>query len=104
MPETIALHTELRPGRELDYERIHAQIPAELDTALRDAGVRGWRIWRDGTHLFHLVEVDDYAAMRAALADHPVNVAWQAQMDELLAVPDDYSGQDSGLPLVWRLP
>ena len=104
MPETIALHTELRPGRELDYERIHAQIPAELNTALRDAGVRGWRIWRDGTHLFHLVEVDDCAAMRAALADHPVNVAWQAQMDELLAVPDDYSGQDSGLPLVWRLP
>lgn len=42
--------------------------------------------------------------MRAALADHPVNVAWQVQMDELLAVPDDYSGQDSGLPLDWRLP
>ena len=104
MSETIALHTRLKAGAEAEYDRVHAVIPAELDGALREAGVRSWRIWRDGTHLFHLVEVDDYAAMRAALADHPVNVAWQAQMDELLAVPDDYSGQDSGLPLDWRLP
>jgi L-rhamnose mutarotase len=102
--ERIALHTRLRPGREDEYDRVHAVIPPELNAALRRAGVRTWRIWRDGLDLFHVVEVDDYQAMRRALRDDPVNVAWQARMDELLDVPDDYSGDDRGLHRVWGLP
>jgi L-rhamnose mutarotase len=101
--ETVALHTVLKPGKETDYDRIHATIPPELDAALRAAGVHQWRIWRDGRDLFHVVECDDYQGMRAALRDHPANVPWQAQMDELLEVADDYSGRDSGLGLVWSL-
>ena len=104
MTERIALHTRLKPGRELNYERIHAEIPDPLDARLRATGVRGWSIWRSGRELFHLVEVEDYAAMRHALADDPVNVAWQGRMAELLEVADDYSGDDRGLPLVWHLP
>jgi L-rhamnose mutarotase len=102
--EEIALHTWLMPGREAEYDAVHAVIPPELDAALRKAGVRSWRIWRDGRDLFHLVVVEDYKAMREALRDHPVNVAWQARMAELLEVEDDYSGTDSGVPLVWQLP
>lgn len=104
MTETIALHTRLRPGAEAEYDRVHAVIPPELDGALREAGVRSWRIWRDGRELFHLVEVDDYRAMRVRLAEHPANVPWQARMAELLEVQDDYSGDDRGIPLVWKLP
>jgi L-rhamnose mutarotase len=102
--DRIALHTRLKPGQETEYDAVHATIPAELDEALRAAGVRSWRIWRDGRDLFHVVEVDDYPAMRAALRDHPANVPWQARMAELLEVEDDYSGRDSGLGLVWELP
>lgn len=104
MVERIALHTRLKAGRELDYERVHATISDELDARLRAAGVHGWSIWRSGLDLFHLVEVEDYAAMRRALADDPVNLDWQRQMSELLEVADDYSGGDHGLPQVWRLP
>jgi L-rhamnose mutarotase len=104
MPETIALHTRLKPGAEEAYAQAHAAIPAELVDALKAAGVHNWRIWRSGQELFHLVEVDDYAAMRHGLAGHPVNVAWQARMAELLEIEDDYSGSDSGIPLVWELP
>ncbi|MEQ0558689.1 L-rhamnose mutarotase [Amycolatopsis sp. NEAU-NG30] len=103
-PQRVALHTRLKPGKEADYERVHAVILPELDTALREAGVRTWRIWRNGLDLFHVVEVDDYAAMRAALRDHPANVPWQARMAELLDVQDDYSGGDTGIGLVWELP
>jgi L-rhamnose mutarotase len=42
--------------------------------------------------------------MRKLLADHPANIPWQARMAELLEVQDDYSGDDSGIPLVWTLP
>ncbi|BAS15557.1 L-rhamnose mutarotase [Arthrobacter sp. Hiyo8] len=103
MPETIALHTRLKPGAAQDYAEAHAGIPAELVAALKEAGVGNWRIWRSGQELFHLVEVEDYQAMRRALADHPANVPWQARMAEMLEVQDDYSGNDSGIPLVWEL-
>jgi L-rhamnose mutarotase len=102
--ERVALHTRLKAGREADYEAVHAVVPPELDAALRAAGVQAWRIWRDGQDLFHVVECDDYRAMRDQLREHPANVPWQARMAELLDVSDDYSGTDSGLQLVWELP
>jgi L-rhamnose mutarotase len=102
--QRIALHTKLAPGREDEYERVHAVIPVDLDAALREAVVRSWRIWRDGRDLFHVVEVEDYQQMRHLLRDHPANLPWQARMSELLEVEDDYSGADTGLSLVWELP
>ena len=102
--ETVALHTRLKPGREADYEAVHAVIPDELDAALREAGVHSWRIWRSGRDLFHLVEVEDYAHMRRLLAEHPANIPWQARMAELLEVQDDYSGAEPSVNLVWALP
>jgi L-rhamnose mutarotase len=102
MPE-IALHTQLRPESVDEYESVHRSIPADLLAALRAAGVRNWRIWRDGTDLFHLVDVEDYARMRHAMRDHPANVAWQVRMVPLHQTPDDYSGADQGLRLLWSL-
>ncbi|MET3904703.1 L-rhamnose mutarotase [Paenarthrobacter sp. 4246] len=104
MAETIALHTRLKPGTEDRYADAHAHIPPELVAALKEAGVKNWRIWRSGLDLFHVVDVENYQAMRHALADHPDNVPWQARMAELLAVQDDYSGEDEGIQKVWELP
>ncbi|WP_426997705.1 L-rhamnose mutarotase [Pseudarthrobacter sp. N5] len=102
--QRIALHTRLKAGKEAEYDRVHSQIPAELDAALREAGVSAWSIWRSGRELFHLVEVQDYRAMRRQVVEHPANIPWQARMAGLLDVEDDYSGDDSGIPLVWSLP
>ena len=102
--QRVALHTRLKPGKESEYEEVHATIPADLDAALRAVGVHAWRIWRDGRDLFHVVEVEDYKKMRDALRDHPANLPWQARMAALLEVEDDYSGTDSGIKLVWELP
>ena len=101
----VALHTRLRPGREAEYERVHRAVPPELVEAIRSAGVRDWTIWRSGLDLFHLVDVEDYAVLLAALHRLPVNVAWQARINELLDVSHDYSaaGADRGLPVVWEL-
>lgn len=102
--QRVALHTRRKAGKEQEYERVHAVISVDLDATLREAGVRSWRIWRDGVDLFHVIECDDYQRMRAHLRDHPANVPWQQRMRELLAVEDDYSGDDDGLHMVWELP
>jgi L-rhamnose mutarotase len=101
----IALHTRVRADRIEEYERAHTAVPVELAKAIRGAGVTSWTIWRSGTDLFHVIDCADYAAMLAALAADPVNVAWQAQMAELLATAHDYSGDGAAaaLPVVWQL-
>ena len=99
----VALHTVLKLGREADYDAVHRSIPAALATALIENGVSDWQIWRDGQHVFHLVDVRDYHAMRAGLRDLPVNVAWQEQVAPLFEVADDYTGDDDGLPFIWSL-
>lgn len=96
-----ALHTRLHADATEAYDTLHARVPDDLLQALKDAGVRDWRIWRDGRDVFHVVDCDDYAAMREHLRDHPANIAWQAQVTPLQSTPDDYSGNDDGLPFVW---
>ena len=101
----IALHTKVRADRVEEYEAAHREVPEELTAAIRAAGASAWTIWRSGTDLFHVLVVEDYPAMIAALEKLPVNIAWQARMTELLDVVHDYSadGADASLPVVWEL-
>ncbi|MFE6666391.1 L-rhamnose mutarotase [Streptomyces sp. NPDC057697] len=101
----IALHTKVRADRVEEYEAAHREVPAELTAAIRAAGATSWTIWRSGTDLFHVIECENYAALLAELEQLPVNVAWQARMDELLDVAHDYSadGAGAGLPVAWEL-
>lgn len=101
----VALHTQVRADRIKDYEAAHRRVPAELTAAIRAAGATSWTIWRSGTHLFHVIECEDYARLLAELSELPVNIAWQARMSDLLEVVHDYSaqGSDASLPVVWEL-
>jgi L-rhamnose mutarotase len=98
-----ALHTRLGQGAEDACDQLHARVPDDLAETLREGGVRDWRIWRDGLDVFHLVDVEDYRAMRAVLRKHPANLAWQARVTRLQSLPADYSAQDDGLLRVWSL-
>ncbi|GHJ42113.1 L-rhamnose mutarotase [Streptomyces sp. TS71-3] len=102
----VALHTTVRAEKVPEYEAAHREVPRELTAAIRAAGATSWTIWRSGTHLFHLLECEDYARLLAELENLPVNVAWQARMAELLDTAHDYSpdGAEAGLPVVWELP
>ncbi|MFF3251756.1 L-rhamnose mutarotase [Actinacidiphila glaucinigra] len=101
----VALHTKVRADRIAAYEAAHREVPAELAAAIRGAGVREWTIWRSGVDLVHLLDVDDYPAMLAALERLPADIAWQNRMAELLEVAHDYSAEGAGAPLpaVWEL-
>ncbi|MEU3481820.1 L-rhamnose mutarotase [Streptomyces sp. NPDC033753] len=101
----IALHTRLRADRIDEYEAAHRAVPAELTAAIRAAGVTSWTIWRSGRDLFHVLDCEDYARLLAELEPLPVNIAWQAEMAELLDTVHDYSPAGAGaeLPVVWQL-
>jgi L-rhamnose mutarotase len=101
----IALHTRVRADRIEEYEQAHTAVPPELTEAIRASGVAAWTIWRSGTDLFHLIDCEDYASVLAYLDSHPVNIAWQARMAELLETAHDYSadGEAATLPVVWQL-
>ncbi|GHH91636.1 L-rhamnose mutarotase [Streptomyces capillispiralis] len=102
----VALHTTVRPDAIAAYEAAHREVPGELTAAIRAAGATSWTIHRSGTHLFHVLECEDYARLLAELERLPVNVAWQSRMAALLDTVHDYSGAgaDAGLPVVWELP
>jgi L-rhamnose mutarotase len=95
-----ALHSVLKPGREADYDRVHTRVPDELLSALEESGIREWRIWRSGRHLFHLVECDDFDAALRALDADPRNQRWQAFIGDYV---DHFEAPANGLPLVWQL-
>ncbi|MFW6775014.1 L-rhamnose mutarotase [Nocardioides sp. CPCC 205120] len=76
---TVLLST-LRPGHEEAYDAEHARVPDDLLATLRAHGVRDWVIWREERSLLHLVDVDDYPALEAAIADDAANRRWQDRM------------------------
>lgn len=100
----IALHTVLKPGAEEEYERTHNLQPLEMTQLLRKAGVRTWRIYRDGIHLFHVIEVDDPETMRQILASDPINTAWDNVMSGFVARAPQWSEAIDVLRLVWAIP
>jgi L-rhamnose mutarotase len=67
-----------------DYEKAHEAIWPEVHAHLLNQGVLGMEIYRLGTRLFMVMEVDPavYSAERMAQAslDNPAIVRWEALM------------------------
>ena len=70
MVESIALHTRLKPGTEEAYADAHAHIPAELVTALKEAGVQAeLHVYPLGGHAFGLRPTAEPITRWPALVD-----------------------------------
>jgi L-rhamnose mutarotase len=102
--------TTIVQGREASYDEIHRVTPIELDRLIRAAGTHFWRIEREGSSLFHFVEVDELDRFDAVLEASEVNARWQLVVGPLLVdggaaqrslVEDFEFGQGE---LVWELP
>lgn len=103
--ETIAVHTCSAEGHKPDNVCEHHVIPEDLDAALRRARAQSWRIRRDSRDLVPLVKVEDYAAMRLALAEDLSTRRWQEHANQFLRVADSSSaGYDCGIEHVWSPP
>ena len=94
--ERVGFTMRLLPGQEAEYRRRHAAVWPEMLDALKAAGCRDYSIFlRRRSDLFAYLEVDDFAAFRAAMAASPVNDRWQAEMAALI---DPLTDPATGLP------
>jgi len=80
------------PGHELEYERRHRPIWAELETVLKAHGVHNYSIFlHPGTRqLFGYVEIEDEARW-AAIATTPECQRWWQYMAEIMPANADLS-------------
>jgi L-rhamnose mutarotase len=102
--ERVGFTMRLLPGQEAEYRRRHATVwPAMLE-ALLAAGARNYSIFLRGVDLFAYLEVDDFAAFRAAMAGTEVNDRWQADMAALIdPLTDPATGFHQRLEEVFHL-
>jgi L-rhamnose mutarotase len=98
----VALHSIIREGRELDYDREHRTVWPELADLLRQCGIADWKIWRSGSNLFHVVECDDFDAAMTKLDASALNQRWQ---DHINTIVDHFVSGPDGMALtsVWTL-
>jgi L-rhamnose mutarotase len=82
--ERIGFSMRLLPGSEAEYRRRHAAVWPELLADLRSAGARNYSIFLHGDDLFAYLEVDDFAAFTAAMAESQANARWQEEMAALI--------------------
>ena len=83
--ETVAFCMTLKPGMREEYEKRHREIWPELADALRDAGIREYRIFLDEStgHLFAIHQRTD-THTTDSLPALPVMRKWWDFMAELM--------------------
>jgi L-rhamnose mutarotase len=90
MTERSAFVLRVRPDKIDEYVAAHTNVWPEMLEALRNAGIRNYSIFRDGTSVFGYFESDDLGRAADYLAAQPVCSRWQDSMANLLEerVPD----------------
>ena len=71
-----------------EYKRRHAAVWPEMLLALQETGWRNYSLYlRDDGQLIGYVEVDDFAAAKAAMEKREINARWQAEMGDFFEIP-----------------
>jgi len=84
MTQRTAFVLRVKPDRIDDYVEAHRTVWPDMLRALRDAGIRNYSIFRDGTRVFRYFESDDLERAGTYLAAQEVCARWQDAMAELL--------------------
>ena len=79
--ERVGFVLKVKADRLEEYKERHRQVWPEMLQALRETGWRNYSLFlRDDGLLFGYVEVEDFEAARAGMAEREVNARWQAEM------------------------
>jgi L-rhamnose mutarotase len=102
--QRVAFKMRLNPGEEAEYRRRHDAIWPELQTLLREKGVRNYSIFLDPetNALFAYLERPNDHAMEELPGD-PVMRRWWQAMRDIMAANEDGSPVSSPLIEVFHL-
>ena len=79
--ERVGFLLKVRADRLDEYRERHRHVWPEMLDALQESGWRNYSLFlREDGLLFGYVEVEDFAAALAAMADRDVNARWQGEM------------------------
>lgn len=94
---------ELEPGSEDEYKRRHDELWPELASAIRDAGISNFSLFRRGLEVIGYCECEpDGATAFGELAETEVDRRWSESMSDLIARETDESGRLIAYEEVWH--
>src|SRR5262245_1243209 len=86
--QRIGRTTHVKAGAEAEYRKWHQQVWPELLQLNKQAGIRNYTIFMQGTQLFSYLEVDDFRATIAILSHSELGQRWQELMAPLMDADD----------------
>ena len=100
----VAFKMKLHKGFETEYKKRHDEIPAELKSLLKSAGISDYHIFLDHSSgdLFGIMNVEDDSKLKA-LSSHPVMKKWWTFMKDIMDTNDDHSPMSVPLAEVFYL-
>ncbi len=103
--ETIAFKMKLLPGNTVEYRKRHDQIWPELVDALKDAGIKNYRIFldTDSNTLFAVLDHEGEQRLQA-LKQLPIMRKWWDAMAPLMQTAPDNEPITTPLACVFHLP
>lgn len=82
-----SFHLRIKRGNESIYDERHGNVWNELLTTLKDAGVKNYSIFRDGTDIFGYWECDDLDKTLSFINKNSSNEKWQKFMSDVIETP-----------------
>jgi L-rhamnose mutarotase len=102
--QRVCFLMEVISGREAEYQRRHDEIWPELVTALSDAGVRNYSLFRRGTTVIAYAECHpDAATAFGKVGATEVNARWAKWFEDVLAEHVGPDGELLEAAEVWHL-
>ena len=87
--EKYAWKAKVVTGKIAEYERRHREIWPEMKDVLKEAGIRNYTIWTDGTDLFGYYECDSVEYASAVQNQSEVVKKWDEYMKDVLIMEKD---------------
>ncbi len=103
--QRVAFKMKLVKGQEAEYKRRHNELWPELNSLLKENGIKDYSIFLDEStnSLFGVLNIDD-AKKLDELPHHPVMKKWWAYMKDIMETNPDNSPISIPLQEVFYLP
>jgi L-rhamnose mutarotase len=92
--ERVLFYLRIFPGTEAEYDRLHREVPKELQRDISESGFRNMTGFRRGTDVWYYAEAHPDRATVYARHDGKASVqAWGKRFETIIAESTDANGQ-----------